>query len=285
MTSTAGGTSRCATAGLQLVLVSTGTYYGTEPVPHGNEAVWVQGPTGLVEAPEGDVVSRAAPRAASNAARSPRTPGTWFPHAFGLTMAHFRQALAAGKTPLCSVQDNLNVMAVLEATYRSGAEHRVVELAEIMGDRYACGLRHRLLARLRSGVSRRARWRDAGGGVGVTGPSWNEPADGAARPGPRRAAARRLLLGAARTTPTSTTSARWGHRGVLTNHAPMTTAGTTACGGRGVPRTASCSGRTTPTTAGNRAGLGRSRRARHGVTRRGAGSDHPGARLARRRHR
>jgi hypothetical protein len=51
-------------------------------------------------------------------------------------MAHFRQALAARRTPLCSVQDNLNVMAVLEATYRSGAEHRVVEVAEIMGDRY-----------------------------------------------------------------------------------------------------------------------------------------------------
>ena len=39
------------------MLVSTGTYYGTEEVRHGNEALWVQGPTGLVDwRPEGDVV-------------------------------------------------------------------------------------------------------------------------------------------------------------------------------------------------------------------------------------
>ena len=127
-------------SGLQLVLVSTGTYYGTDPVRHGNEAVWIQGPDGLVDwRPEGDVViSRRVDGGGDVERRSvaPHTRGTWFPHAFGLTMAHFRQALAARRTPLCSVQDNLNVMAVLEATYRSGAEHRVVEVAEIMGDRY-----------------------------------------------------------------------------------------------------------------------------------------------------
>ena len=127
-------------SGLQVVLVSTGTYYGTEPVRHGDEAVWVQGPDGLVDwRPEGDVVVSRRIDGGGDVERhsiSPHTRGTWFPHAFGLTMAHFRQALAAGQTPLCSVQDNLNVMAVLEATYRSGAEHRVVEIPEVMGERY-----------------------------------------------------------------------------------------------------------------------------------------------------
>lgn len=125
-------------SGLQLMLVSTGTYYGTDEVRHGNEAVWIQGPEGIVDwRPQGDVVI--STRAADGIQRrsiAPHTVGTWFPHAFGLTMAHFRQALAAGHQPLCSIQDNLAVMAVLEATYRSSAERRVVSVAEIMGDRY-----------------------------------------------------------------------------------------------------------------------------------------------------
>ncbi|MEJ5867014.1 Gfo/Idh/MocA family oxidoreductase [Pseudokineococcus sp. 5B2Z-1] len=127
-------------SGLQLVVVSTGTYYGTEPVRHGDEAVWVQGPAGLVDwRPEGDVVVSRRVDGGSEVQRrslAPHTRGTWFPHAFGLTMAHLRQALAASRTPLCSLQDNLHVMAVLEATYLSGAQRRVVELAEVLGDRY-----------------------------------------------------------------------------------------------------------------------------------------------------
>jgi predicted dehydrogenase len=35
--------------GLDVVIVSTGTYYGTEQIPHGSEAIWVQGPSGLVD--------------------------------------------------------------------------------------------------------------------------------------------------------------------------------------------------------------------------------------------
>lgn len=125
-------------SGLQLMLVSTGTYYGTEEVRHGNEAVWIQGPDAIVDwRPEGDVVI--STRAADGIERRsipPHTRGSWFPHAFGLTMAHLRQALAAGRAPLSSVQDNLAVMAVVEATYRSGAEHRAISIEEIMGDRY-----------------------------------------------------------------------------------------------------------------------------------------------------
>ncbi len=126
-------------SGLQVMVLSTGTYYGTRPVPHGNETFWVQGEKGLVDwRPEEDVVlsQRTDDGEIRRTVRPRGSQGKWFPHALGLTMAHFRQALAAGRTPLCSVQDNLNVMAVIEATYRSSAENRVVPLEEIMLDRY-----------------------------------------------------------------------------------------------------------------------------------------------------
>jgi predicted dehydrogenase len=125
--------------GMQLMLVSTGTYYGAEEVRHGDEAVWIQGPDGIIDwRPHGDVViSTRVTDGIQRRAIPPHVTGSWFPHAFGLTMAHFRQALAAGSAPLCSVQDNLAVMAVVEATYRSGAENRAVSIEDIMGDRYA----------------------------------------------------------------------------------------------------------------------------------------------------
>ena len=124
--------------GMQLMLVSTGTYYGTQPVRHGDEALWIQGPEGIVDwRPQGDmVVSTRAGETVDRKYITPHTDGLWFPHAFALTMAHFRQALEAGQAPLCSVQDNLAVMAVVEATYRSSAENRVVAVEEIMGSRY-----------------------------------------------------------------------------------------------------------------------------------------------------
>lgn len=126
-------------SGLQVMVLSTGTYYGTRPVPHGNETFWVQGDKGLVDwRPEEDLVlSRRLPDGGVDRTTVPRqSDDKWFPHAFGLTMAHFRQALAAGREPLCSVQDNLNVMAVVEATYLSHAQNRVVPLQEILQDRY-----------------------------------------------------------------------------------------------------------------------------------------------------
>jgi predicted dehydrogenase len=126
-------------SGLQVLVLSTGTYYGTRPVPHGNETLWVQGERGLVDwRPEEDVVvSRRTPSGDVDRTTVQReSDGKWFPHAFGLTMAHFRQALAAGRAPLCSVQDNLYVMAVAEATYLSSERNSVVSLQEIMQDRY-----------------------------------------------------------------------------------------------------------------------------------------------------
>lgn len=124
-------------SGLTVAITSTGTYYGVNPVPHGNEQLWIQGPDGIADwRPEGGLdISRRGPSGIEHA-HVEGAAGTWFPDAFGLTMAHFRQALAEGREPLSSVQDNLYVMAVIEAAYISSEENMVVSLEQIMGERY-----------------------------------------------------------------------------------------------------------------------------------------------------
>jgi len=47
-------------------------------------------------------------------------------------MAQLLVALERGEEPEISGQDNLHTMALVEACYRSVAEHRAVELAEIL---------------------------------------------------------------------------------------------------------------------------------------------------------
>lgn len=124
--------------GMAAAVTSTGTYYGTDPVPHGNEKLWVQGPEGIVDwRPEGglSISRRSGLEFKITRVEWPRER-RWFPDAFGLTMVHFRQALTASREPLCAVSDNLYVMALIEAAYRSGTENRVVPLAEIMGERW-----------------------------------------------------------------------------------------------------------------------------------------------------
>lgn len=124
--------------GLQVLIVSTGTYYGLREVRHGAEQGWLQGPLGLLDwSPKGPVIfsSRAAEGNILREELSVRA-GTWFPDAFGLAMAHLQAAVAEGRAPLCSVNDNLYVSGTIEAAYRSASEHRVVEVQEIMGDRY-----------------------------------------------------------------------------------------------------------------------------------------------------
>ena len=56
---------------------------------------------------------------------------SWFPDAFAGTMGQLLTALATGTTPAISGRDNLKTMALVEAAYRSAAEHRAVPLTEI----------------------------------------------------------------------------------------------------------------------------------------------------------
>jgi predicted dehydrogenase len=56
---------------------------------------------------------------------------SWFPDAFAGTMGALLTALATETSPAISGRDNLLTMALVEAAYRSAAEHRPVMLAEI----------------------------------------------------------------------------------------------------------------------------------------------------------
>ena len=56
---------------------------------------------------------------------------SWFPDAFAGTMGALLTALATETTPPISGRDNLITMALVEAAYRSAAEHRPFTLSEI----------------------------------------------------------------------------------------------------------------------------------------------------------
>ena len=62
----------------------------------------------------------------------PRWDEVWFPDAFAGPMAELLSALEEGSQPELNGRDNLRTMALVDACYLSAAEHRAVELAEIM---------------------------------------------------------------------------------------------------------------------------------------------------------
>ena len=61
----------------------------------------------------------------------PMWPEVWFPDAFLGTMTQLLCAIEQGREPEINGRDNLNTMALVDAAYRSAAEHRAVDLAEI----------------------------------------------------------------------------------------------------------------------------------------------------------
>jgi predicted dehydrogenase len=130
--------------GANAVLLSNGCYYGAKRIPYKQESIFVQGSTGLIDW-DGRRYRLCRPEQPQDGDWVEQD-GYWFPNAFGLVMEHFRQALAAGSAPLCSLTDQLYVQAVMEAGYRSAASGRHVHLEEIMEGRfdpgYGPGYRH-----------------------------------------------------------------------------------------------------------------------------------------------
>jgi predicted dehydrogenase len=63
---------------------------------------------------------------------SPRWPEAWFPEAFVGTMAQLLCALEDGAEPEISGRDNLETIALCEAVYAAGQEHRVTTVREFM---------------------------------------------------------------------------------------------------------------------------------------------------------
>ena len=62
----------------------------------------------------------------------PRWTEVWFPDAFEGTMGMLHNAVHDGVEPAVSCRDNLKTMALVEACYKSIAEHRPVEIEEIL---------------------------------------------------------------------------------------------------------------------------------------------------------
>jgi predicted dehydrogenase len=62
----------------------------------------------------------------------PRWPQMWFPDAFIGTMAQLLAAVQTGSEPAIGGRDNLATMALVDACYRSVAEHRAVAPLEIV---------------------------------------------------------------------------------------------------------------------------------------------------------
>ncbi len=62
----------------------------------------------------------------------PRWDEVWFPDAFVGPMAQLLCALEEGTIPEISGEDNLKTMALVEACYRSAAEHRAVLISEVL---------------------------------------------------------------------------------------------------------------------------------------------------------
>lgn len=62
---------------------------------------------------------------------TPRWSEVWFPDAFQGPMSELMDAITHGRTPDNSGTDNLHTMALVEACYRSVAEHRPVRVSEI----------------------------------------------------------------------------------------------------------------------------------------------------------
>jgi predicted dehydrogenase len=64
----------------------------------------------------------------------PQWTESWFPDAFGGTMAQLLVALETGQTPEISGRDNLKTMALVDAAYRSVEERRAVCPEEIWAE-------------------------------------------------------------------------------------------------------------------------------------------------------
>ena len=62
---------------------------------------------------------------------APKWTESWFPDAFAGSMGQLLIALEAGTPPAIGGRDNLKSMALVDAAYRSAAEHRAVTIAEI----------------------------------------------------------------------------------------------------------------------------------------------------------
>ncbi|GIV21456.1 MAG: oxidoreductase [Armatimonadota bacterium] len=117
--------------GMQACILNNWCYRGHLPRPHSVEEVVIQGDKGAITGTSEEVVIVTADPPAEI---RPRFTGKWFPDAFSNAISHYIRSLEEGKPYLCSGRHNLQVVALIEAGYRSVQEGREVTRKEIMGD-------------------------------------------------------------------------------------------------------------------------------------------------------
>ncbi len=113
---------------MQAAIINNWSYRGNKPRPHSREEVVVQGEKGCITCNAQEVHIKLA----DGGEQTPEVKGAWFPDAFGNAMAHFIEALEEGKPFYCDARDNLKNVAMIEATYISAAENRVMLLNELI---------------------------------------------------------------------------------------------------------------------------------------------------------
>lgn len=117
--------------GMQACIINNWCYRGHLPRPHSVEEVVIQGDKGAITGTSEDVVIVTADPPAEI---RPRFTGKWFPDAFSNAISHYIRSLEEGKPYLCSGRHNLQVVALIEAGYRSVQEGREITRKEIMGE-------------------------------------------------------------------------------------------------------------------------------------------------------
>ena len=115
--------------GLKGVIINNWAYRGPRERGHPREEIVVLGSRGEIN---GD--SEAMHFSSHDPAweSDPKIEGTWFNDAFGNSMQHFLEALDSKAAFRSSGREDLKVMAVIEAGYRSALEHRSVEIRALM---------------------------------------------------------------------------------------------------------------------------------------------------------
>lgn len=117
--------------GVQAAVINNWCYRGNLRRAHAQEEVIVQGDQGALTC---DAQGGLHVKCVDGREFGPEFSGQWFPDAFGAAMVHFVEALDSGLPFLCSGRDNLKSVALIEASYISAAENRVVRPDDLLGE-------------------------------------------------------------------------------------------------------------------------------------------------------
>jgi predicted dehydrogenase len=116
-------------SGLKGIIINNWAYRGPKEKGHPREEVVVLGTRGEIN---GDSEAMHFSSRDPDREADPKIEGTWFNDAFGNSMQHFLTALESGAAFRSSGREDLKVMAVIEAGYRSTLEHKSVDVRALM---------------------------------------------------------------------------------------------------------------------------------------------------------